>query len=619
MTTSLFRQLLIQPLGQHWQRLVNMLILLLLMAAAQAVFLFLVGPLFKLLVSADDRSSPLIWQPAEILPQGLQGQAWLRDSLATWQLDFSSLAIGIPCAIVLCGLLRSLASYGFHVLQQYVAIDIAANYRNHLFAAIVGQDYLCFLQRSPAHWMSMIINDVMYLQNRFSELAASLLKDSVVLGSCVLALLFIHWQTALVILLLAPLLGAVLGFIGRRIAAYAEKWQAMLAEMASLLLGMRQRFAFIRAQQGERWEQQRFDRVNRGYLQTIRRSLLLRALFAPGLEFLGFASFALILAAQQHEAWFAAGFGGSELIQFFAAFGLMLRPVRNLGEQLSRYHEARGALQSSLLQLRVSLENAAKTESDSAKTSKIWSPASPLRIEKLTVSYKEADQNLAFHGEALSVRAGQAIAIIGPSGAGKSTLLKVLAGLVHPQIFAANVPLGELRRQVAYVSQEPFLFDASLRENLSYGLSAPPPDEQLRRVLDLVELSPLFQPSRDQGGGSSGEVNLDFPLRSLQQNLSGGQVQRLTIARCLLKKADIWLFDEATAALDVQVEEMIVEKLLDWMKKKNSRLLYVTHRLENLAKFDQVWFIENGKVCLVGTHHELLQSARYKQFILQSS
>ena len=155
--------------------------------------------------------------------------------------------------------------------------------------------YESITKRPEGEWMSLIMNDVLYLQSRFSEILASVVKDTALICSAFVVMALIHWQTALITLAVSPFFFFYLGRKGRRISGYADAWQRRLGEMSARILSLRQRFTFIRAQNGEERELELFEEMNRGYYSMIRRSILLRAAMGPLTELAGFAVFALVL------------------------------------------------------------------------------------------------------------------------------------------------------------------------------------------------------------------------------------------------------------------------------------------------------------------------------------
>jgi len=158
------------------------------------------------------------------------------------------------------------------------------------------------------------------------------------------------------------------------------------------------------------------------------------------------------------------------------------------------------------------------------------------------------------------------------------------------------------------VSQEPYLFDESLRANLTYGQEGVS-EAAIWHALESVNLA-------DEVRGK--DAGLEELVRPTQGNLSGGQLQRLVVARSMLRSAKIWLFDEATSSVDAATERDIVERTVLYARESHKALFYVTHRLQWLNKFDEIWFVENGSIALRGTYEDLLKESRFALFVAQS-
>ena len=596
---QLFRALFVDPVWQKKTALIIVALSLILLSLAQTAFILLIGPLFQVMFAENATSSFTL---AEILPAnvtnllpGTPGLAIAKDWLI-W---------GIPIALFLTSLCKGIASYFFQVNQQRIALWVAKTYRDRLFGRLLESPYLTILKKSPGDWMATLMNDVLFLQTRYSDFAAILLKDAVLVLAALLAVLFIHWQMALVLLILAPVMVLILGRLGGRISEYAENWQRDLREMSSRVLDLRQRFHFIAAQGGQALELDLYRTLNQSYLREIKKSLWLRSSFAPVLELVGFVGFALVIyLINEQKFGFDRSFGPETLIQFFAAIGVLLKPLKSIGEQFSKLAETRGALVEGYSLFR-SIAAAAAPAEVPAKQS--CSDLKECVIHRVAVSYTGDPEQAAFRSTALDLRGIDAVAIVGPSGAGKSTLIKCLAGLIPPLIWDASLSYRTLQGRTAFVSQKPYFFQDSLLANLFYGTEAAAGDsDELWELLAIFELDTLVK------GFPQG---LAEPIQGLQSNLSGGQLQRLTIIRALLRGREHLVLDEATSAIEDRLEKKLSSWLIARAKARGQRLFAITHRLDQLALFDQVWFVENGTIVEKGGHLELLNSRRYRQFI----
>ena len=203
-------------------------------------------------------------------------------------------------------------------------------------------------------------------------------------------------------------------------------------------------------------------------------------------------------------------------------------------------------------------------------------------------------------------RAGTSTAIIGPSGSGKSTFIRVFAGLVPVKTWSSSINIDLINRESNLISQTPFLFKGTLRENLLYGNPRQDmTDDLIYEKLDQVCIADEIRRSAK---------GLEDQFDPISPSLSGGQIQRMVVARALLRQGKICLFDEATSAVDQKTELEMIESMIADCHRHQRSLLFVTHRVQFLNKFDQVWFFENGDIRFKGKHEALLKNPRYKKF-----
>ena len=513
------------------------------------------------------------------------------------------LVVILPLIVLIAGLSKSWGTYMYSRLQQEFSLLAGAALRDKLFPAILGKSYQELAQVSPGSWMSILVNDVAFVQTRLSEVMTSFLRGGMAIVASVAAMFFLHWPSAIVMLFLMPLTARSTGATGKRIAGFSTAVQESLRRMADLVFEVRGRFDFMRAQQGERFDFQRYESANESYFRMITRSILIRSAFAPALEFFGFAVFAgFILAINRDWIGFAEnGERGSELLlQFVVAIGFMVKPMREIGEQLARYHETQGAVSKCFQMLSSGTRDARPNKTDLASVS----PGAGLPLVVHDVSFRWPSSGKFFSAQDLTLTPGRSIAVVGPSGAGKSTFLKVLSGLLPPDRWNASSSWESAVAQSALVPQQPFLFTATIRENVAYGVPDCS-DDDILSALDSIDARQFV---------ASMPAGLGAPVSSLIANLSGGQIQRLVIARALLRRKNILLLDEATSALDVATEGAILRRITTAAKVSRSAVVAVTHRLQWLPLFDEIWFVEEGGVSLRGTHQELIGVPRFVSF-----
>lgn len=588
--TQVFIKIFVEPIWEKKKNLALLIFSLLLLAFAQSLFLLLIGPFLKTMFSLTGES---IVSGSAFLSENMQS---LLPNLSSMTFEKSVLIFAIPGLLVCAALLKNIASYLYQVNSAYFGLLVAKRFRDRLFTAILNQSYRDISLRSPAEWMSLLMNDVLFLQNKFSDIANGLVRDSIMTLAAFVTLLFVHWQTALVLMVVTPFIAWGVGRTGRRIAKFTEQIQRKLAQLADLILEFRKRFEFIKAHKAESYEKNRFSKINTEYYRTIRKSIFVRSIFAPLLEFLSYAFFACILLYLS-QGGISSHFSASDMVVFLAALGTMMRPLRQIGEQLTQFHETKGALAKSLDML-----STLSDKKDATKHAELKQPPKSYEIAKVTSGF---DGRVSIDASSLSIQPGKAVAIIGPSGGGKSTLLKSIAGLLKPSQWQANLTNEELAACTSFVSQAPFLFDDTLLNNLKYGLES---------KIQIQDLSQYFDLASIEEEVSKFNKGLETHIKAIGSNISGGQKQRLVLVRALLREKNILLLDEATSSVDARMEENIVDKLLHWVHSQGKCLLAVTHRLGMLHKYDEIWFVENGKVASSGTFKQLMENARFKSF-----
>jgi subfamily B ATP-binding cassette protein MsbA len=586
------------PIAANRKNGIAMALALLILSASESLFILLMGPLMTAFLGMSPSETSI--QAAKVFPKSLRS---FFPTLDTMSFPADQFALWIPVLILGSGLGIGMGAYLYQVNQAALSLLVAKNYRLKLFAAILSLKFRDIGQKSPSEWMSVVMNDVQFLQSRISDILNSMVRDSVKILSAVAMLFVVNWPTALVVTFGSPMIAFGMGKIGKKIALYSEQFQKDLGRMASTVLDIRQRFPFIRAQQGEAFELAGFDRINASYYSRIRDSILIRSAFAPSLEFIGFAFFSLVIMCV-NRGWFQGSLNASTIFTFLLALALIVKPLGSIGEQVGKFHETMGVLKGSL-----AIFEKVQAEGSESFVPRDKASDESFEINEIAISYGAAP---AFQAQGLKIPQGSSIAIVGPSGSGKSSLLKCLAGLVEPTTWVSKTPWSQVVATSNLVSQSPFLFTATIRDNILYGLG----DDSVIRdkdILEAIEFVGLSDFMRLLPGG------LDAEVSAISANLSGGQTQRLVIARALLRNRRLILLDEATSAVDLKNEREIVLRTIALAKERGATVIAVTHRLQWLPEYDQGWFIENGAMVCSGPHVELLRQKRYGEFIGQLS
>jgi subfamily B ATP-binding cassette protein MsbA len=459
--------------------------------------------------------------------------------------------------------------------------------------------------------LARTMQDVAGAHGALSLLFGELVRHVVMVLVGLPILFFISWQLALVSLVIGPLLVGVISLFGRRIRDSARLRQEKFADVTQRLLEILSGIKVIKAFRAESLEDRAFRRET-------------RRLFARSMQVARYRVFARSLVEMLNNGVGVAMLGLGMLLVLQGRFGLTVgdvvvfatvltttyKPVKGLAKDWVKLMDAQPAAQRfyEVMDTPVDVRDAPGAVS-----------IGPLRrgVSFADVSFSYGREPVLAH-VSFEANAGEVVAIVGRTGAGKTTLIDLLMRFYDPdsgRIAVDGVDLREVQRdsllaQIAVVGQEPFLFDASIRENLRYGR----PQASEAEILAAARAAHVDEFASQLPDGYETEVG------SVGVRLSGGQRQRITIARAILRDPSILIFDEATSSLDSK-SERYVQDAIDALLGGNRTVFVIAHRLSTIRRADRIVVIENGTVSQIGTHAELLRSGGlYRELVeLQTS
>jgi ATP-binding cassette subfamily B protein len=285
-----------------------------------------------------------------------------------------------------------------------------------------------------------------------------------------------------------------------------------------------------------------------------------------------------------------------ELISMQFIIATIFVPLQDLGSVILNYREAEASLQSFAELLAKPIEQNPESPVEIGELQR-------LRFHEVTFRHRTASEN-AIDGISFAAELGETVAFVGPSGSGKSTLVKLLVGLYQPdsgEISFDDVPASDLRynrirRQFGFVTQDPQLFSGTIRENLQF-VKPDATDEEMLDALRRASAMPLVE----RGGRG-----LDARIGESGLRVSGGERQRLSIARALLRKPRLFIFDEATSALDSITEEEITRSVREVSARREQIVILIAHRLSTISHADAIHVLERGRIVESGRHQELV-------------
>ncbi len=413
---------------------------------------------------------------------------------------------------------------------------------------------------------------------------------------------YVHWIIGLLYFMIIPVMGSALFFLGRKIKAIQKNIVIESANLAGSTTETIRNVELVKSLGLEDQETKRLNDVNNKVLELeLSKLKVIRKLsFTQGTIVNAMRS--LILFAMLWLIFLGSISLGEFLTLWFYSF-YIFSPLGDIGTVASQYQEAKGSLEKLEEILSIPAEekpaNAAKIES-----------LESIEFKKASFGYGTGD-TLAVKDISLHIKGGETVAFAGYSGSGKTTLIKLLVGLYKPTkgtillngIDGNIVDYDALRRKIGYVSQETQLFAGTLRDNLLF-VNPSATDDDCWEALRSASVTDIAE----RGAASGVGEGLETKIGEGGIKISGGERQRLAIARALLRKPEIIIFDEATSSLDSITERSITDTIREIAKARPDLIMVlVAHRLSTLAHADEIYVLQKGSIIEHGTHNELLK------------
>ena len=498
-------------------------------------------------------------------------------------------------------LVQKAAQFGQDTLLAGPALRVSQELRRGLFARLQRLEFGALEKLSAGDLTYRLTEDA----DRVGEVIYKTIQDTtpsalqlvVVLGYMV----WLDWPLALATLLLAPVVVLLVSSFGARVMTAAERSQKQVSELAGLLGEAIGGLPLVRAFAAEPWLQQRFDAEIDLHRRARYRTLKLLALQHPVVGFLEAAGIltVLLIGAARIQA---GGLSSQGFSSYVAALLMLIDPISHLTTNFNEFQQGQASLQ------RLRAIEAEPVEAPDRPTAQ---PLGPVRgalvLEQVRFGYSSGQPVL--HDLNLAVQPGQVVALVGPSGAGKSTLFSLLLRFNTAQQGRvlldgqnlADLRARDLRRAVALVPQQSSVFSGSVAEAIAFG--RPASEAAIRQAAELANAAGFIE-ALPQGYASR--------IEERGSNFSGGQLQRLAIARAVLGNPAVLLLDEATSALDAESEEAVQRGLEQAMAGRT--VLVIAHRLSTVQGADRILVLDGGRIVEQGSHNALMvQGGRYRE------
>ncbi len=510
-------------------------------------------------------------------------------------------AIALPSIFVLKGL----ADYGRSYLLSYIGQNVVRDLRMELYEKLITLSHSFYVENSSAKMMSRVTNDLGALQNAIVKVPASLIKDALTFLGMLIAAFYINWKFALIVFVGLPIAALPLISFTRKIRRASKEGQKQMAEIYSSLHQMLNGFSLIKAFSSEKHEEERFKDENNKFYNFALKVIRVDARSSPIMNFLGAVAIAIVLF-----------FGGWDVLKgvwtagmffaFIAAVGQMYEPIKNFSQVNSQIQAGFAAAERifEVLDEEPSIKDAANA---------VVLPLFSKAIEYKNVTFGYIPEKNILSGFNIDIQRGQTVAFVGHSGSGKTTIANLLLRFYDPKSGEIlidgqnikNVTLESLREQIGIVTQDVMLFDDTIKYNISYGTF----DASMEDIIKAAKSANAhdFISKLPEG--------YDTKVGERGIKLSGGEKQRISIARAILKNPPILVLDEATSALDSQSEKLVQTAIDNLMK--NRTVILIAHRLATVKNAGKIIVMDGGCVAETGKHEDLicLENGIYKKLI----
>lgn len=576
-----------------------------LLSAVLNVFSFItIIPMLQLLFGIDQNKYEFIpWSAAGMSIKDIMvnNMYWYTTELMD-QYGASTTLLVIGLFLVVATFLKTGCYFASVAIMVPLRTGIVRDIRMRIYHKIVSLPLSFFSDERKGDIIARMSGDVNEIETSITGSLEMLIKSPILLICYFGVLIYVSWQLTLFTIVVLPLMGWLMGRIGRKLKHKSleaqNKWSDTMAQLEETLGGMR----IIKAFTAEHKMTDRFDRCTNEFRDASNRVSVRQASAHPVSEFLGTMLIVMVL-------WYGGTLIFSDhspidaptFIFYMVILYSIIQPLKDFSK--ASYNIPKGMASVERVNKILNAQNT------------ITEPAEPTHIDGLHDRIEFRHVNFTYNGSTqevlkdvnLTVKRGQTIALVGQSGSGKSTLVDLLpryhdvtgGEILIDGVNAKTLAVSELRSLIGNVNQEAILFNDTFYNNITFGVES----ATMEQVIEAAKIANAHDFIMESENGYDTNVG-DRGCR-----LSGGQRQRISIARAVLKNPAILILDEATSALDTESERLVQEALERLMKTRTT--IAIAHRLSTIKNADEICVLYEGKIVERGTHEELLQKGGY--------
>ena len=519
-----------------------------------------------------------------------------------------TLIIIIPILIVVAFAVKGLSLYIAKVIMIGVSEEVRKDVQVNMLDKLIDADTKLIDNKHSGKFISNLTNDVGLLTNLISTVILNIFKDSLTLIGLLSVMFFQNWKLSLIAIIMIPLAAIAAKSLGKRISKVSYQQMEWAGALSSYLIDMFKNHKLIKIFQKEMYEKNRAkifldnlkEKSRKMSIVFVRASPIMETMTGIVIAILIFYAGKLIMNDELDI---------SNFFSFLAAMMLAYQPVRSLATLNIAINQ--GIASSRRVLPIIDEKSNLKTNKDDKELNIAQGNIEFKNVKFSYDSNDNLDKKITLNNINLKMMGGKMTSLVGHSGSGKSTIMNLI-----PRIYDADegeimidnqsifrTKIRSLRGNISFVSQDTNLFDDTIKNNIAYA-DMDATDEEIYRAAELSYASEFIEKLKDKYETKIGEDGI---------RLSGGEKQRLSIARAILKKSRIILLDEATSSLDADTEEKI-QKAIHYLTKDKTTVV-IAHRLSTILNSDNIYVVDSGKIIANGNHGELMKSSStYKNF-----
>ncbi len=505
----------------------------------------------------------------------------------------------LPLAIIATYFFKGLFTYLQGYQTHYISEKILFNIRNQLFSHLLYLPTEFFDKYHSGELMSRLLNDTEQVQNSIANVIPNTIREIFTIIGLLVVLYINNWKLAIIATVVFPLAAYPVVHFGKKMKLLGKKRQISIAGVTTLIQEALINIRLIKAFATEKDESERFEKESDNFLNIKLATIRIDELTSPLMEFIGALGIALLIWIGGFLV-FKGEITVGGFFSFIAALFMMYKPFKTIAK-------ANNEINTSIASIERIFELIDKTkETEHSGNIPFEGVKKEIRYENVWFKYPDSS-SYAIKEINLTIPKKSTVAFVGESGGGKSTILELIPRYYDPtkgRITIDGIDLREfdlksLRRKIAIVSQKILMFNRTVKENIAYGRD----DLTDEEIIEAAKAAYAHEFIMKLKNG------YDTNLQEQGVILSGGEKQRIAIARAIVKNPDILILDEATSALDSESEHIVQKALKNLMRDRT--VLIAAHRISTAINSDKIVVMKQGRILDVGKHNELIERCSY--------